>query len=123
MAGQYEALAVAERGAADDVVPDAFDVEPGAGAQRILYETRERGLAFARRGDGHEVPRGCEEIAHRSGAGAVVPQDLVQLRLVVALPFAEPLDHEDARHEELPARVLAPAAGPDGDAPGGHDPA
>src|ERR1700722_14615799 len=55
-----------------------------------------------------------------SGAGAVVPQDLVQLRLVVALPLAEALDHEDARHEELPARVLAPPAGPDRDAPRRH---
>src|ERR1700689_4032834 len=55
-----------------------------------------------------------------SGAGAVVPQDLVQLCLVVALPFAQALDHQDAGDEELAARVLAPAAGPDGHAPRRH---
>src|SRR5580692_6537719 len=55
-----------------------------------------------------------------SGAGTVVPQDLVQLCLVVALPFAEALDHQDAGDEELAPRVLAPAAGPDGDAPWRH---
>src|ERR1700722_2307197 len=56
-----------------------------------------------------------------SGAGAVIPEDLRQLCLVVPLPFAEPLDHEDARHEELPAGVLTTATGPDGDTPRGHD--
>src|SRR5580698_3340133 len=56
----------------------------------------------------------------RSGAGAVVAQDLVQLSLVVALPLAQALDDEHARHEELPTGVLAPATGPDGDTPGRH---
>ena len=74
------------------------------------------------RGDGHQLPGGRERRSPiGSGAGAVVAQDLVQLRLVVALAFAQPLDDEHARHEELAARVLAPAAGPDGHAPGGHD--
>src|ERR1700683_2969691 len=57
----------------------------------------------------------------RSGAGAVVAQDLVQLSLVVALPLAQALDDEHARHEELSPRVLSPPTGPDGDAPGRHD--
>src|SRR5580704_1911983 len=56
-----------------------------------------------------------------SGAGAVVPQDLGQLRLVMALSLAEPLDHQHARHEELPPGILAAAARPDGDAPRRHD--
>src|ERR1700691_789607 len=55
-----------------------------------------------------------------SGAGAVVPQDLVQLRLVVAFPFAEALDDKHAGNEEFATRILAPAAGPDGHAPGRH---
>src|ERR1700722_5670039 len=55
-----------------------------------------------------------------SGAGAVIPEDLGQLCLVVALSLAEPLDHEDAGHEELATGVLPTAAGPDGDTPRGH---
>src|SRR5208337_3680830 len=56
-----------------------------------------------------------------SGAGAVVAQHLVELRLVVALALVEPLDDEHARHEELPSRVLAAPAGPNGHAPRWHD--
>ncbi len=48
VAGQDQALAVPERGAGDDVVPHAFEVEPGTGAQRVLHEVGQGGLAPAR---------------------------------------------------------------------------
>ena len=81
MAGQDQTLAVSERGAADDVVTDAFELQPRAGAQRVLDEAGERSLVPARRGDGHQIPGGREKIAHRircsrrgpAGPGSTVP--------------------------------------------------
>ena len=60
VAGQDQALAAAERGAGHDVVADALDVEPGAGAQRRLDQVGERRLVPAERGDRHQLPGGRE---------------------------------------------------------------
>src|SRR5271167_1010469 len=85
---------------------NASSTSPASAASPLLGE----GTAIRSRVAARRSPTG-------SGAGAVVPQDLVQLRLVVALPLTEALDDQNAGHEELPARVLAPAAGPDGHTP------
>src|ERR1700722_11875114 len=62
-------------------------------------------------------------VGDASGAGAVGAQDLVQLCLVVTLALGQPLNHEDARHEELAPGVLAAPAGRHRHRPGGHHPA
>ncbi len=111
-----------ELGAGDDVVADPVTSSQGQRVECRLHQVGQRPLVPAR---ARGRPSGPGVAARRSpigsGAGAVVPQDLVQLRLVVALPLAQPLDDEHARHEELATRVLAPPAGPDGDAPRRHD--
>src|SRR5271154_3278047 len=88
---------------------NASSTTPASAASFLLGE----GMAIRSRVAARRSPIG-------SGARPVVPQDLVQLCLVVALPFAQALDHEHTRYEELAARVLAPAAGPDGNAPRRH---
>ena len=57
----------------------------------------------------------------RSGSDAVLTQDLVQLRLVGALPRLEAADDQGAREPELAARELALAGRLHDDAPRRHD--
>src|SRR5271156_58063 len=86
--------------------PSASSTTPASAASPRLGE----GTAIRSRVVARRSPTG-------SGAGTVVTQDLVQLRLVVAFPFAQALDDQHAGNEELATGILAPAAGPDGDAP------
>src|SRR5271170_1101977 len=73
---------------------NASSTTPASAASFLLGE----GMAIRSRVAARRSPIG-------SGARPVVPQDLVQLCLVVALPFAQALDHEHTRYEELAARV------------------
>src|SRR5487761_1660071 len=66
---------------------------------------------------------GLTPTLRQSCRDAVGAEDLVQLRLVVALPLAEPPQHDDARQEEFAAGQLPAPHGADGDAPGRDDPA
>ena len=69
------------------VVADPLDLEPGAGRAARLHLVGQRRLVVAHRGDGHQLGGGgrAGRATARSGAGPVLAQDLVQLRLVVPL--------------------------------------
>src|ERR1022692_5053068 len=45
-------------------------------------------------------------MANGSGIGAMVAENVVRGGLVVLAPLGQPLEHEHARHAELPAGVL-----------------
>ena len=120
--GEQQTTGPAERGAGHHGVAEAVDREmTGVGAVGTPRGRRE------------PFPRGSTEgcrPARPSGRGGrspdgdgssrrelVLAQDGLELRLVVALPGVEALDHQHAGQEELPTGVLAATGGADGHAP------
>src|SRR5437660_518332 len=71
--------------------------------------------------DAVSTRRSSAGAAMRSGSDAVLTQDLVQLRLVGALPRLEAAQDQGAREPELAAGELALAGRLYDDAPGRHD--
>ena len=127
MTGQQHPAVAAQIGPGHHVVAHPLDVQPRAQPEGGLDGVGHRpswwltegmatsAVASPSRPSG--MPSASTASRHRSRRDAVVPEDVVELRLVVALALGEPLDDEHAGEEELAAGELAPARGLDGHRP------